>query len=119
MANDLKPDGSKTPLLQVISCSWGLAETLEDPTLVQEENTLFQQMATQGQSLLCSSGDNGAYDLYTTVTSGGIVTAGGLTTPEVDNPSSQPYATGVGGTTLSFVKAGAPASGVVLYRFDQ
>ena len=111
MANDLNPSNNKTPLVQVISCSWGLAESLEDPAIISGENTLFQQMAAQGQSLFCSSADNGAYDLYTTVTATGtVVTAPGVTTPEVDNPASQPFASGVGGTTLSYLKPSTSAT---------
>ena len=107
MVNDLNPDGSKKPLLQVISCSWGIAEQLETPANLQGENMLFQQMAAQGQSLFCASGDYGAYDLYDP-------TLPVLTAPAVDNPSSQPFATGVGGTTLSYVKPGAaPVTGVI------
>ena len=105
MANDLNPANTAAPLVQVVSCSWGLAETLEDPAIISGENTLFQQMAAQGQSLFCSSGDNGAYDLYTPSTATGtITTIPQVTPPEVDNPASQPYATGVGGTTLNYVK---------------
>ncbi len=109
MANDLNPNGSKMPLVQVISCSWGIAESLEDPTIIQEEDVLFQQMAAQGQSLFCASGDNGAYDLYDPSTTD-IITGTEVTAPEVDNPSSQPYATGVGGTTLSFVAGSTKAA---------
>jgi kumamolisin len=106
MANDLNPNGSKKPLLQVISVSWGITEDVETPDIIQGENTLFQQMAAQGQSIFCAAGDQGAYDSYG-------VTAIGLTSPSVDNPASQPYATGVGGTTLSFVKSGTTAAGAV------
>ncbi len=110
MANDLNPADNKTPLVQVISCSWGLTETLEDPATISAENTLFQQMAAQGQSLFCSSADNGAYDLYQSLATAGTVLA---TAPAVDNPASQPYATGVGGTTLSYVKpATTTATGI-------
>ena len=109
MANDLNPNGSKTPLVQVISCSWGIAESVEDPTTIQEEDVLFQQMAAQGQSLFCASGDNGAYDLYDPSTTD-ITTGVEVTAPEVDNPSSQPYATGVGGTTLSFLAGSTSAT---------
>ena len=104
MANDLNPNGSKKPLLQVISCSWGNAEQNIPSDIIQGENTLFQQMAAQGQSVFCSSGDNGAYDLYDPL-------APALTSPAVDNPSSQPYVTGVGGTTLSYTKPGTSAAG--------
>ncbi len=106
MASALKPDGSKTPLLQVISCSWGITEDEEDPTIIQGENALFQTMAAQGQSLFCSAGDHGAYDSYDPL-------LGGLTSPSVDNPASQPFATGVGGTTLSFAPAGTSSTGAV------
>ena len=104
MANDLNPNGSKKPLLQVISCSWGNAEQNIPSDIIQGENTLFQQMAAQGQSVFCSSGDNAAYDLYDPL-------APSLTSPAVDNPSSQPYVTGVGGTTLSYVKPGTDSTG--------
>lgn len=114
MANDLNPNGSNKPLVSVISCSWGIAETEEDPTIISGENTLFQQMAAQGQSVFCASGDNGAYDAYTTFTSGGTIFAGGLTSPVVDNPASQPFATGVGGTTLNFKAPSTTAAGVAI-----
>lgn len=106
MANDLNPNGSKQPLLQAISVSWGITEDVETSDIIQGENALFQQMAAQGQSIFCAAGDNGAYDSYG-------VTGLGLTSPSVDNPASQPFATGVGGTTLSFVKAGTSAIGAV------
>ena len=112
MANSKNPDGSNKPLLQVISCSWGIDETGEDPAIISAEDTIFQQMAAQGQSLFCASGDNGAYDAYQIITSGTTITSTGLTNPVTDNPASQPYATGVGGTKLSFTKAGTTAAGV-------
>ncbi len=107
MANDLNPNGSKKPLLQAISVSWGITEDVEDSAIIQGENTLFQQMAAQGQSLFCAAGDAGAYDSYG-------ITGLGLTSPSVDNPASQPYATGVGGTTLSFVPSGTSSTGAAI-----
>ena len=114
MANNLNPDGSNKPLLQVISCSWGIDETQESPTVLSAESTLFQQMAAQGQSLFCASGDSGAYDGYKIITTGTGTTVvyTGLTSPVTDNPASQPFATGVGGTTLSYTKPGTTAAGV-------
>ena len=109
MANDLNPADNKTPLVQVISSSWGEAESLSDPAIISGENTLLQQMAAQGQSVFCASGDSGAYALYSTTTSGGTTVNPGLTTPDVNDPASQPYATGVGGTTLSYVKPATSA----------
>jgi len=112
MANS--KDSSNKPLLQVISCSWGIDETGEDPAIISGENTIFQQMAAQGQSLFCASGDSGAYDGYQIITTGTgtTIVSTGLTSPVTDNPASQPYATGVGGTTLSFTKPGTTAAGI-------
>ncbi len=77
-------------LANEVSTSWGLAETLELASEVNSENTIFQQMAAQGQSIFAAAGDSGAYDDYTQPS----VLA-------VDDPASQPYMTAVGGTTLT------------------
>ena len=71
---------------QVSTC-WGLAEDQTDASLLTAENAAFQQMALQGQTVFSAAGDNGAYDDGSTLS--------------VDDPASQPYVTGVGGTTLS------------------
>lgn len=95
MASDTGADGK--PLLKVISCSWGVSELEEDPAIRAGENTAFQKMAAQGQSIFCSAGDQGAYDDY--------AAASPLKySLSVDNPASQPFVTGVGGTTLSYNK---------------
>src|SRR5256884_1138987 len=54
---------------------------------------VFQAAAAQGQTILAASGDLGANGCYNPQT-------GANTTPAVDDPASQPYVTGVGGTTL-------------------
>ena len=100
MANDLAPDGSGRPLLQVISTSWGLPESQEDPAILTAENAIFQKMAAQGQSVFSATGDFGAYDAYNPTTA--ILT--GLGRLSVDSPASDPYVTAVGGTTLSYAK---------------
>lgn len=69
-----------------ISSSWGLSEALAGSSVLASENSIFQQMAAQGQSLFAASGDSGAYDNGSTLS--------------VDDPSSQPYVVGVGGTQL-------------------
>ena len=74
---------------QVVSISWGTAEDQVDQGVVQQENTLFAQMATQGQTVVVASGDDGAY------------TDTQDPDPTVSDPASQPYAIGVGGTTLT------------------
>jgi len=96
MAGDLGADGK--PLLKVISNSWGLPETQEDPAIRDSENTIFQQMAAQGQSFFTASGDLGAFDAFDPAFP--QIT----TQPAVDNPASQPFVTAVGGTTLSYNK---------------
>jgi hypothetical protein len=79
---------------QVISTSWGLCENDNDSNLVREENLLFQQAAAQGQTVLAASGDTGSEDCYGSDHSQSL---------QVDDPSSQPYVTGVGGTSLTSV----------------
>ncbi len=104
MASDTGADGK--PLLKVISCSWGVPELEEDPAIRAGENTAFQKMAAQGQSIFCSAGDQGAYDDYAAATPLKYSLS-------VDNPASQPFVTGVGGTTLKYNKP-VPTSATVL-----
>ncbi len=84
---------------QVISTSWGLCETQTGASVARAENTLFQEAAVQGQSIVAAAGDKGADDCTTG------------TAAAVDDPASQPYVTGVGGTTLSAL--GPPPSETV------
>jgi hypothetical protein len=57
-------------------------------------------MASHGQTMFASAGDQGAYD------------GGGNSTLSVDDPASQPYVTGVGGTTLSGTVGSSPVEAV-------
>jgi subtilase family serine protease len=79
---------------QVLSVSWGQCE----PTVTQAdaiaENTLFQQATVQGQTVVSADGDNGAQDCYSPGGPPDLQSA-------VDDPASQPFVTGVGGTTLT------------------
>lgn len=79
---------------QVVSVSWGQCEPEVGQSAAAAENTLFEQATVQGQSIVAADGDSGAQDCDD-----------GSTPPQiqvsVDDPSSQPYVTGVGGTTLS------------------
>ena len=97
MADDTALNGSGKPLLQVISTSWGIDEPDEDPAIRAAENTIFQKMAAQGQSIFAATGDQGAYDAYDPTT-------GILGPVSVDSPASQPFVTAVGGTTLNYAK---------------
>lgn len=78
---------------QVISVSWGSCEPLQGASNVRAESTLFQEAAIQGQSIISATGDQGSEDC-----NGG----NGLPDPSlaVDDPGSQQFITGVGGTTL-------------------
>ena len=78
---------------QVVSDSWGLCEQLSDQSVMSAENVLFQEAATQGQSILVAAGDSG---------SSGCLPADPMATGlAVDDAASQPFVTGVGGTELS------------------
>ena len=70
-----------------ISTSWGSAETGTSSSFLQSENTIFMQMAAQGQSIFSAAGDSGADDNGSSLS--------------IDDPSGQPYMTAVGGTTLT------------------
>jgi kumamolisin len=70
-----------------VSTSWGIPEAQNAPATLQTENKIFMQMAAQGQSIYAASGDSGANDDGQKL--------------GVDDPSSQPYITAAGGTTLS------------------
>ena len=84
-----------------ISTSWGVCEQA-DPTFPAAESTLFQEAALQGQSMLAASGDSGSSDCQA---------ANGSNAPAVDDPASQPFVTGVGGTSLQAI--GPPPSETV------
>ena len=80
----------------IVSTSWGQCEaamqTAAPGTLVAE-HLIFEEAAAQGQSVFAAAGDNGNDDC-----------AGHASTPttpllSVDDPASQPYVIGVGGTT--------------------
>ena len=79
-------------LAKQVSTSWGLPEKAAAASLRTSENSIFQQMAAQGQTVYAAAGDSGAYDNGTTL--------------GVDDPSSQPYMVGVGGTKLATNGAG-------------
>jgi subtilase family serine protease len=77
-------------LAQVVTTSWGECEQLEGFGQASAENTLFQQAATEGMSIVAASGDSGSEDCFPTPP-----------TLQVDDPASQPFVTGVGGTSLN------------------
>lgn len=78
----------------VVSSSWGLCERdVGDAAYVQAENVVFEQMASQGQSMFAAAGDQGPFDCIDD----------GTPNPDqvnVDDPGAQPWVTSVGGTSL-------------------
>jgi subtilase family serine protease len=74
---------------QVVSTSNGICE--QRSPILAAEAPLFEQAAAQGQSLFAASGDNGSGDL--------------CSGKNVDDPASQPYVTGVGGTSTTTTTA--------------
>jgi subtilase family serine protease len=86
-------------IAQVVTTSWGQCEPAEgfgnsSTGQAAAENTLFQEAAAQGMTIVSASGDDGSEDCDGTLQTS-------QTALEVDDPASQPYVTGVGGTTLS------------------
>jgi subtilase family serine protease len=79
----------------VVSTSWGNCEPEEMLAQARAEATVFEQMAVQGQTLVAAAGDSGSEDCW-------IGGAGGDSNNslQVDDPASQPFVTGVGGTSL-------------------
>jgi subtilase family serine protease len=79
---------------QVVSTGWGECEPDSDPALLSAQHNLFSQAATQGQAVFAAAGDTGSTDCF-----GDPATAVGSQLA-VDDPASQPYVIGVGGTSL-------------------
>jgi subtilase family serine protease len=84
---------------QIISTGWGMCEpdTVAQSgggVLLSAEQALFAQAAAQGQTVFAASGDTGSADCYLDpgTTNGAAAT--------VDDPASQPYVIGVGGTSI-------------------
>jgi subtilase family serine protease len=90
---------------KVISASLGVCELHEMASVTSAENTLFQEAAAQGQTLLAASGDQGSAACD--------VGFGDSTALEVNDPASQPFMTAVGGTTLY---GGTNAMGPLVYQ---
>lgn len=75
---------------RVVSISWGQCEQAHSggANVLNAEDTLFQEAAAQGQSVVSATGDQGSEDCP------------GNAGLAVDDPGSQPFVTGVGGTSL-------------------
>jgi subtilase family serine protease len=92
-----------------VSSSWGECEADAGEAYAEAENTVFEQMALQGQSMMAAAGDSGAFD---------CLTINSPTSLAVDDPGAQPWVTSVGGTSLETdnpgtrAHPGPPARGV-------
>ena len=53
-------------LAQVVTTSWGQCEQLEGQQSATSENTLFEEAATQGMTIVSASGDDGSEDCFPT-----------------------------------------------------
>jgi subtilase family serine protease len=78
-----------------ISCSW----SEPGQAMNAATDSLFQEMAAQGQSFYCASGDSDAY------------------TSLIPFPEDSPYITQVGGTTLTVNRTGGPWSAETVWNW--
>ena len=76
----------------VVTTSWGVCELLESQSTVSSEQTLFAQANSQGETVFAAAGDDGSTDCYPGSDGSDI---------SIDDPGSQPYVDGVGGTKLT------------------
>jgi subtilase family serine protease len=83
-------------LAQAVSTSWGSCEAAAGEAKLNAEYYIFQQMATEGMSIFAAAGDSGSQDCLPYGNAG----------LAVDNPASQPYVTGVGGTSATLDASG-------------
>jgi kumamolisin len=77
--------------LNIVSDSWGLCDLFEPLDQQAATNQELQLLAVAGMSFFVASGDDGSSDCHRL----------GFNGLDVDDPAGQPYATGVGGTTLT------------------
>lgn len=96
--NDI-PDGNNewARIIQdappVISDSWGDCEANIGSTEAHTENNFFLAAAAQGQTIFVASSDSGSTGCYFNIN--------GDTSLNAEDPATQPYVTGVGGTTVT------------------
>ncbi len=106
---------AKANAADAVSSSWAVCEQDATATYAQAENTIFQKMAAQGQSVFGASGDTGAF---------GCIRSDGTTSPAVLDPPSQPFVTSVGGTSFENYNPGTkphpryPARGEAPWNVD-
>ena len=106
--NDILNRMAASNQVKQLSCSWGWGGGPRTTT-----DNIFKQMAAQGQSFFCASGDS---DAFTT----GANSANGVdNTSLVNAPASSPYITVVGGTTLSTTGPGGAWQSEKVWNWGQ
>jgi kumamolisin len=82
---------AKANVADSVSSSWAVCENDATAGYVQAENTIFRQMAAQGQSVFGAEGDTGAFS---------CLRSDGGTNVNLLDPPAQPWVTSVGGTSF-------------------
>ncbi|MFF7992325.1 protease pro-enzyme activation domain-containing protein [Kitasatospora xanthocidica] len=85
-------------LAQVVTTSWGVCDQVMATSDLQAESDIFVQAVTQGQTVLAASGDDGSSGCNYLKNAGAPTSVTNVLS--TSDPASQPYVTGVGGTTL-------------------
>jgi subtilase family serine protease len=106
LPNDVLNSMVANSQVKQFSCSWGWGGGPSGTT-----DSIFKQMAAQGQSFFTASGDS---DAYTT----GAKSSNGVDNTSLGNaPSSSPYITVVGGTTLNTTGPGGSWSSETVWNW--
>jgi hypothetical protein len=106
IVNDVLNAMAASNQVKQLSCSWGWSGGPSTTT-----DSIFKQMAAQGQSFFAASGDS---DAYTT----GSSSANGVDNTSLANaPASNPYITVVGGTTLTTTGPGGAWSSETVWNW--
>lgn len=90
---------------QVASTSWGICEASSNPSLVQAENSIYQEAALQGQTFYVASGDSGSEDCYNPNSTSPATLA-------VSDPANNASVTAVGGSQMTALSTGGSAETV-------
>ena len=104
--NDILNSMAASNTVKQFSCSWGWGGGPKTTT-----DSIFKKLATQGQSFFNASGDSDAF------TTGSSSSNGVDNTSQENAPSSCPYITQVGGTTLTMAGAGAAYSSETVWNW--
>jgi kumamolisin len=106
---------AKANVADSVSSSWAICENDITSGYAQAENTIFRQMAAQGQSVFGGDGDTGAF---------GCIRSDGNTILNLIDPPSQPWVTAVGGTSFENFNPGTnprpryPSAGEAVWNPD-